>query len=256
MIVNPLATNSDSLVPFLKWAGGKRWLCDRFAEFFPTSFQFFIEPFLGSGAAFFHLRPQTAFLGDANGELVDAYLAIKEDWRKVQELLEQHQQNHGYRYYYKTRALAPVDLNLFHRAARFIYLNRSCWNGLYRVNLKGVFNVPKGTKSEIVLPSDDFARISALLQGADIRQCDFETLIAKAEEGDFVFVDPPYTVKHNYNGFVKYNENLFSWADQIRLRDALERAQRRGVQIMITNACHSSIKELYRNFGKTRTVRR
>lgn len=126
-----------------------------------------------------------------------------------------------------------------------IYLNRTCFNGIYRVNANGDFNVPKGSKDSVLLDTDDFEAVSMALQHASIYLCDFETLIDNAQEGDFVFADPPYTVRHNRNGFVKYNEVLFSWEDQIRLSRALLRAKKRGATIIATNANHASVRELY-----------
>jgi DNA adenine methylase len=131
------------------------------------------------------------------------------------------------------------------RAARFIYLNRTCFNGLYRVNLKGEFNVPVGTKTAVLLPDDNFALASERLRKTKLTSWDFEKVIDQTKSTDFVFADPPYTVRHNLNGFIKYNERLFSWADQVRLRDALYRARDRGVTVVMSNADHESIRDLY-----------
>jgi DNA adenine methylase len=128
-------------------------------------------------------------------------------------------------------------------------LNRTCFNGIYRVNFKGEFNVPKGSKEAVVLDEDDFESISQLLKRCLIAAQDFERTIAMAGAGDFVFVDPPYTVKHNNNGFIKYNQNLFAWADQVRLRDCIKEAALRGAYILLTNANHSSVRELYKGLG-------
>jgi len=135
------------------------------------------------------------------------------------------------------------------RASRMIYLNRTCFNGIYRVNKEGLFNVPKGNRDLIIFSNDEFEAISSSLKNATIRQCDFEVLINEAKENDFIFADPPYTVRHNLNGFIKYNEVLFSWKDQERLARALIRAKERGVKILSTNANHASIRELYENNG-------
>jgi DNA adenine methylase len=234
--------------PFLKWPGGKRWFVSgAFADLLPTvAAGRYIEPFLGAGSVFFHLRPCRALLGDANVDLIATYRAIKEDWRSVVRLLETHQSAHGDRYYYKMRDRAPTSLA--ERAARFIYLNRTCFNGIYRVNRRGVFNVPKGTRSSVVLPTDDFESIGRLLETAELRAWDFEPLVDAAQAGDLVFADPPYTVRHNVNGFVKYNERLFSWDDQVRLVRALSRARDRGVRIVATNANHASVRGLYARF--------
>ena len=143
-----------------------------------------------------------------------------------------------------------------HKAARFIYLNRTCWNGLYRVNSKGEFNVPIGTKTKVLLEADDFQGISILLSQMDINTCDFETTIDKATAGDFVFIDPPYSVKHNLNGFLKYNETIFSWKDQIRLRKSVAKAINRGASVLLFNADHCSIRDLYKGIGKMITLDR
>lgn len=241
----PSSGASTKIIPFLKWAGGKRWLASSLVEKIGQPEGRYIEPFLGGGAVFFTLQPKDALLGDLNSELVDAYTAIQTDWRGVLNRLEQHQAAHSREYYYSTRSTAPTDP--LDRAAKFIYLNRTCWNGLYRVNLSGVFNVPIGTKDTVLLETDDFENIARLLNSAEIHAGDFEWLIDQAAEGDVVFADPPYTVRHKFNGFVKYNENLFSWCDQVRLHDSLLRAVNRGARVFVTNADHESIRTLYRN---------
>jgi DNA adenine methylase len=135
------------------------------------------------------------------------------------------------------------------RAARVIYLNRTCFNGIYRVNQDGKFNVPKGTRDSILFDTDDFAAAAKLLRRAEIRVADFEELVNEAKRTDLVFADPPYTVRHNLNGFIKYNEKLFSWDDQVRLAAALARARDRGAHIVSTNANHQSVRRLYRSHG-------
>lgn len=233
--------------PFLKWAGGKRWFIQRYAHLLPVTFNRYIEPFLGAGSVFFYLEPKRAILGDANPDLIATYKGIKSDWRRLQHLLRRHQHMHSDSHYYAVRESVPDDP--IERAARLIYLNRTCFNGIYRVNLDGEFNVPRGSKNEVVLPEDDFETTARILRRAQIRHSDFEILIDLAEEGDLVFADPPYTVRHNINGFIKYNEKLFSWADQERLAKALARAKKRGVNVVSTNANHASVRELYEKNG-------
>lgn len=233
--------------PFLKWAGGKRWLVDRHADIFPEFSGRYIEPFLGGGSVFFHLSPKSGVLSDTNRDLIDCYQQIKLSHGSVKSLLERHRDLHSKEYYYLVRSeepTCPVE-----RAARFIYLNRTCWNGLYRVNLKGKFNVPIGDKDSVIFENEDFSIISNALNDLEILCQDFEKSIDLASDGDFIFVDPPYTVKHNFNGFIKYNENLFSWDDQIRLRNSLVRASERGASVLLTNADHASVHELYVGIG-------
>lgn len=232
--------------PFLKWAGGKRWLVGRSNDFVPEFSGRYIEPFLGSGAIFFHLAPSRSVLSDTNKDLINTYEAIRSDWKKVKKVLEKHHKNHSKEYYYLVRSLRPRHPHT--KAAQFIYLNRTCWNGLYRVNLSGKFNVPIGTKKKVILETDCFDQIAKRLENSELLCSDFENSIDKANSGDFIFVDPPYTVKHNYNGFVKYNEHLFSWDDQLRLKLAIDRAVERGAMALVTNANHFSVKELYRDY--------
>lgn len=241
-------TRSDveKITPFLKWAGGKRWLIANHAEVFPLGYSRYIEPFLGSGAVFFHFLPKKALLSDINADLINVYHTIRNDWQRLESALVVLQERHSDDYYYVVRSWCPT--HPVERAARFIYLNRTCWNGLYRVNRRGEFNVPRGTKNNVVLDTDAFETIARRLKGVSIQVADFEDSINEAKKGDLVFVDPPYTVKHNLNGFVKYNDKIFLWEDQIRLRNALVRANSRGAYVVMTNANHQSVRELYSHF--------
>lgn len=236
-----------SLSPFLKWAGGKRWFVQKHADLFPKTYNRYIEPFLGGGSVFFHLQPTQSILGDTNPDVIAAYHSIKQDWKALMRSLRYHDRNHSDEHYYSVRGRNPSKT--ISRASRMLYLNRTCFNGIYRVNHRGEFNVPRGTKDTVIMETDKFDEISRLLKGTDIRLADFEVLVDEAGSGDFVFADPPYTVRHNLNGFVKYNEKLFSWQDQERLVAALIRARDRGVQVLSTNANHSSVRELYRDKG-------
>ena len=249
-----LDSRKMSLEPFLKWAGGKRWFAARHMIFVPPEFVRFIEPFLGGGAMFFALQPEASIVSDINLELVGCYVAIRDNPAAISEGLRVHQVMHSKDHYYRVRSSVPS--NDIERAVRFLYLNRTCWNGLYRVNKKNEFNVPIGTKSTVEMPNDNFDAVSKVLNRATILSCDFEETLALAEAGDFAFVDPPYTVKHNLNGFVKYNDKIFTWLDQVRLRNAIEEAASRGVKILVTNANHSSIRELYEGLGRQDIVSR
>jgi DNA adenine methylase len=237
--------NRDSNVPpFLKWAGGKRWLTSVVSPLAAIGANAtYFEPFLGSAAMYFHWQPAKAVLSDTNAALVETYAALRRDHARVTTHLRRHASRHDDDYYYAVRDKA--FRTEFTRAAQFIYLNRTCWNGLYRVNRQGSFNVPRGSKANVLLDTDDFESVSRILQGATILCSDFEAQIDTAMSGDVVFADPPYTVRHQHNGFVKYNEKLFSWDDQVRLRDALLRAKTRGVLVLLTNADHESVRALY-----------
>ena len=252
--ISEAAPSPKRLGPFLKWAGGKRWLCQRYPHLFPTSYSDYVEPFLGSGAVFFHLSPVRSRLNDSNSVLIDTYRSIRDSWPTVYRKLSQHSAGHGEDYYYTQRSKIHTSRN--DRAAQFLYLNRSCWNGLYRVNRQGIFNVPKGTKDKIILPDDNFELTSARLKSSRLYNSDFANVLSTAKFNDFAFIDPPYTVAHNVNGFIKYNENIFTWPDQIRLRDEIKRAVERGAKILLTNADHQSIRDLYDGIGKHFVLKR
>lgn len=233
--------------PPLKWAGGKRWLVRRFPELFDIEYDRYIEPFLGSGAVYFNLVPRRAILSDKNTELINLYHSIRSDPDQMLLLMGEHARLHSKSHYYATRSSRPTTR--LGRAARFLYLNRTCWNGLYRENKRGEFNVPIGTKSTVVFPGETFSDVAAALSGADLSSGDFIGVLELATLGDLVFVDPPYTVRHNNNGFVKYNEQIFSWDDQVRLASAVSLAAKRGAKIIVTNALHESVVELYQGIG-------
>jgi DNA adenine methylase len=239
---------------FLKWAGGKRWLVSQHEGIFPLAFGRYVEPFLGSGAVFFHLNPQRAVLSDSNADLVNAYRALQSHHDQIQRLLLAYQKRHTSTFYYRWRRRRPR--NPIHQAARFLYLNRVCWNGLYRVNLDGEFNVPLGTKTTIAFPPGYLRLVSGCLHKARILHSDFEDVIDKTDAGDFLYVDPPYTVMHNNNNFLRYNDVLFSWEDQKRLAAAVKRASKRRALILVSNANHNSVRQLYRGFGSVAVLRR
>lgn len=241
-------------LPFLKWAGGKRWFVKNHLQTVPENFNVYIEPFLGGASMFFALCPNNAILSDYNINLINCYTAVRDDPQSIRTYLEEHHSLHSKDYYYQIRATKYTDAT--QRAAQLIYLNRTCWNALYRVNLKGEFNVPIGTKTNVLLESDNFEKLSEKLQNIQLVSCDFEETINKASTGDFIFVDPPYTVKHNNNGFVKYNETMFSWDDQIRLSKALIAADNRGAKFLMTNAYHQSVIDLYQNYFNLSKVSR
>lgn len=230
---------------FLKWAGGKRWFVNRENQRFPDEYNRYIDPFLGGGAVFFHLEPQEAILSDINNELINTYIAVRDDIESVYRNLTIHARCHCEAYFYQIR-----DRNTrtsATSAARMIYLNKSCFNGIYRVNKQGKFNVPYGTRDEIIFDYEGLVNSSNTLQNAQILCQDFEATIDMAQEGDFIFCDPPYAVMDEENRFVGYNADVFTWQDQIRLANALLRAKERNVKIIMTNVEHQDVRELYEN---------
>lgn len=234
---------NDALVPFLKWAGGKRWLAEDLAPSLQGAAGRYIEPFLGGAAVFFALNPQQAVLADTNEELINVYRQVRRAPKKFREALYGYQGRHSAKLYYQERDRGSEGN--FDQAVRFVYLNRTCFNGIYRVNLRGKFNVPIGSKTKIALDTDDYPEASRRLKKAELLAQDFEETISMAKRGDVVYADPPYTVSHNDNGFLKYNDKIFQWEDQERLEAALSKAADRGARVVVSNADHPSIRELY-----------
>lgn len=245
----------SNLSPIVKWAGGKRWLINNHGDLFPHEYNRLVEPFLGGASVFLKLTPPKALLADLNSELITTYKAIKNDWKAVKAGLQKHQSLHDSEHYYHIRSLAPTDP--IEVAIRFLYLNRTCFNGLYRVNLKGFFNVPIGTKTKVILPTDDFEAFSKMLKkGVRLVNQDYSKTLNQVKPDDFVYIDPPYTVNHNHNGFLKYNESIFSWEDQLKLRDAVDNIASLGAKIIVSQANHQSIRELYEDIGVSRIINR
>lgn len=231
--------------PFLRWAGGKRWLVPQLTELLgDLKYRSYHEPFLGGGSAFFGLMPDgPSFLSDLNAELIHTYTAVRDDPDGVFSQLKRHKYTE--QYYYDLRGAQPKAGTA--KAARFIFLNHTSFNGIYRVNQKGNYNVPFGRRDgSPQLPTRaDLVAISTKLQGVTLLATDFALCVEHIAEGDLVFLDPPYTVAHNQNNFVKYNQKLFSWEDQIRLSGLVSTIRERGAYYILTNAAHTSVAELF-----------
>lgn len=232
---------------FLKWAGGKRWFVNHENQRFPLEYNRYIEPFLGGGAVFFYLEPRESIISDINNELISTYIALRDDVESVYRNLRIHERKHSREYFYQIRERSTRTSATL--AARMIYLNKACFNGIYRVNKQGKFNVPFGTRDEIAFDFESLRESSSLLQNSQILCQDFEVTIDMAQEGDFVFCDPPYAVIDEENRFVGYNADVFSWQDQVRLANALERAKNRNVKIIMTNVEHREVRRLYETIG-------
>lgn len=245
--------------PFLRWAGGKTWLTKKIPDFLPKDIKNYHEPFLGGGAIFIYLKSNnlisgTAFLSDANKELINCYKQLKVDPERIIAKLKGLKNTEEE--YYRIRSTYPYnDLN---QAVRFIYLNKTSFNGLYRVNKNGQYNVPYGfKKSKNLYDFDNLNRIANLLDDkVSIQTSDFYDVIDNVEEGDLVFLDPPYTVAHDNNGFIQYNQKIFSWQDQERLLSLIKRIESKGAYYILTNAAHFSIKDLFSTIGNRYKVDR
>jgi DNA adenine methylase len=240
--------------PFLRWAGGKTWACPRLIELTPSDFNNYHEIFLGGGALFFSLRHKgTSYLNDLNADLINAYRQLKASARDVACLLKTFTNNEDN--YYLLRSSAS-DTNL-HDAAKFIFLNRACFNGIYRVNRSGTFNVPYGHNPLApIYDLNNLLAVEASLKSAHLTCGDFGKTLDRIERNDFVFIDPPYTVAHNNNGFIEYNQKLFRWEDQERLRDFVVAVERKGAKFIVTNAVHDKVIRLYKGIGRGEQMER
>ncbi|MGD1875126.1 MAG: DNA adenine methylase [Mastigocoleus sp.] len=233
--------------PFLKWAGGKSRLIKQYADYLPdrSKYRNYYEPFLGGGAVFFHLQPHKAILSDVNPDLVATYCCVKNNLEELICKLKEHDIYHCPDYYYHVRA--NPGSNQVDIAARLIYLNKTCFNGLYRVNSKGEFNVPLGKyENPKICQVDALLSASKALQNAEIRQNDFEKILDLAlSSNDFVYLDPPYHPISNTSDFTAYSTVPFKECDQIRLRDVCAILANRGVKVMISNSDCQLIREIY-----------
>lgn len=239
----------------LRWAGGKRWLIPTIVQLLgETPISAYHEPFLGGASVFLGLPQfERAYLSDVNPELIETFEVIRDQPAALAAAAAAHANDAAT--YYRVRDLAPT-LKL-ERAARFLYLNHTSFNGIYRVNLNGEYNVPFGNRSSPNVPGrDHLAAVAQRLTTATLRPGDFATCLENVGANDLVFLDPPYTVAHNHNGFIKYNQRLFSFEDQKRLSALIDDVKGRGAYYVLANAAHDSIKELFekgdRRFETTR----
>jgi DNA adenine methylase len=240
--------------PFIKWAGGKAKLIEQFKPFLPTDFDCYHEPFLGGGALFFYLAPQLqaqgkrAYLSDLNPELVNVYRCVRDRVEDLIEQLAEHQAHHSEERYYAVRSQPYAD-NL-QRAARFIYLNKTCYNGLYRENAKGRFNVPIGRYKNPKICAPELLRpASAALQIAEISERPFAAVLDHAKgERDFVYFDPPYHPLSDTSKFTAYSRYQFAEPQQIELKEVIAQLAARHVRVLASNSDCPFIRELYKGF--------
>lgn len=235
--------------PVIKWAGGKRQMIDRYREFFPEGFKAYHEPFFGGGAVFFHLIPPVSYLSDSNEELINMYLVIQ---NKVDQLIEDLSRHQNHReYYYQIRALDVKTLTDVQRASRLIYLNKTCFNGLYRVNRKGEFNVPFGSyKRPRFIDVELLLAANRVLQRAVLMAGDFEMVLENACPGDFVYLDPPYYPLSRTANFTDFTDQSFTARDHERLARIFDQLARRGCLVMLSNSDTPFVRELFGEYQK------
>jgi len=237
--------------PFVKWVGGKRQLLKQFRDlglyppenFDPITNTFF-EPFVGGGAVFFDLLPETAYLSDLNNELVVTYNVIKNDVENLIKSLKKHKLDKEY--FLKIRAQNPEKLSDLNTASRFIYLNRTCFNGMYRVNSKGGFNVPFGKYTNpLICDKNNLRKASKALKNVEIKKQDYKEVLKRARKGDFVYFDPPYYPVSKTASFTSYTCEGFFDKEQIELRDAFVVLHKRGCFVMLSNSDTLFINKIY-----------
>lgn len=242
--------------PFVKWAGGKRQIIDELKKHLPEEFDCYYEPFVGGGALLFELLPKKAFINDCNKELINVYKMFL-DYKKfvlMGNVLNKHERKHSEKYYYEIRALDQSEKFLemldYEKAARTIYLNKTCFNGLYRVNRKGYFNVPFGKKSNPnTYDGENLLNIHTYFVNNDINlsSLDFEEAVKDAKQNDFVYFDPPYDTYNN--SFTSYTQEGFGKEEQKRLSEVFKVLDKKGVKVMLSNHNTDYINELYQGYN-------
>ena len=241
------------LKPFLKWAGSKRQLLQVIDRYIPQNYDKYFEPFLGGGSVFFHLMPEKAVINDINKELMNSYLMIRDQLDSLMKILDNH--IYDEKYFYAVREVDRLDtykkMTSVFKASRFIYLNRVCFNGLYRVNQKGQFNAPFGRyKNPTICNKILLTNINLFLNNVDneikILNCDFEEALKGAKKGDFIYFDPPYDT--DGSNFTNYTKKGFNKDDQIRLKKIIDSLTNKGCKCLLSNSNTEFIQELYKNY--------
>ncbi len=250
--------SSNKLVkPFLKWAGGKRQLLPEIRRYLPQKLQgTYYEPFIGGGAVLFDFQPKKAVINDSNSELINCYEVIRDSLEELIEKLREHQANHSEDYYYEMRKWDrkkgyPDSRTNIERAARIIFLNKTCYNGLFRVNSQGQFNVPFGRQKKPNLFDEAVLKaVNKYLNKTQISilNKDFESALEDAKRGDFIYFDPPYDPVSSTASFTGYDVNGFDRSEQRRLKEVVDELDSRGCQILLSNAYTDFIQNLYQDY--------
>jgi len=243
----------EKIPVLVKWAGGKRQLISQLKKYFPDKIERYFEPFVGGGGIAFYIienyNPKNVYLSDSNEELINAYNVAKSNVNNLIERLKYYEKSHSKSFYYAIRSKDIKALSPIERATRFIYLNRTCYNGLYRVNSKNEFNVPMGSyKKPKIYDEEELKLISNLLKNSKIEPKDFYQIKDKVKKGDFVYFDPPYYPLKK-ESFTTYTKENFLEKDQIRLAKLFSILDRKGAKLMESNSDTKFIRNLYKKYS-------
>ena len=246
-----LKQSNQITYPIVKWVGGKRQLMFELLKNLPKSYNRYFEPFIGGGALFFELQPDHAYILDMNEELINLYSVVRDSVDELIEDLSKHEISKEY--FLEIRNIDRTEeyskLSNVERASRFIYLNRTCFNGMYRVNSKGEFNVPFGNyKNPRIIDENNLLNCSELLKKTEIKCADFSEIIHKVQKGDFVYFDPPYVPLNETSSFTSYTKDGFDIDMQFKLRDVCDELDSMGVKFMLSNSDTKLVNELYANY--------
>ena len=241
----------NEIYPIVKWVGGKRQLMFELLKIMPKSYNRYFEPFVGGGALFFELQPENAYISDMNEELINLYSVVRDNVYELIEDLGKHEVSKEY--FLEIRNIDRTEqyakLSNIERASRFIYLNRTCFNGMYRVNSKGEFNVPFGHyKNPRIIDENNLLNCSKLLNKTEIKCADFSEILTKVQKDDFVYFDPPYVPLNETSSFTSYTKDGFDIDMQFKLRDVCDELDSMGVKFMLSNSDTKLVNELYANY--------
>ena len=241
----------EQTYPIVKWVGGKRQLMFELLKNMPETYNRYFEPFIGGGALFFELQPQNGYISDMNEELINLYSVVRDDVYELIDDLNKHKVSKEY--FLKIRNLDRTEkynkLSDIQKASRFIYLNRTCFNGMYRVNSQGQFNVPFGNyKNPRIVDAENLINCSKLLKNTEICCADFSEILNKVQKGDFVYFDPPYVPLNETSSFTSYTKDGFDLDMQFKLRDVCDELDSKGIMFMLSNSDTKLVNELYSNY--------
>lgn len=237
--------------PIVKWVGGKRQLMFELIKNMPKSYNRYFEPFIGGGALFFELQPEQAYISDMNEELINLYSVVRDNVYELIDDLSKHEVSKEYFLEIRNidRTEQYTELSDVERASRFIYLNRTCFNGMYRVNSQGQFNVPFGHyKNPRIIDENNLLNCSELLKKTEIKCADFSEILTKVKKGDLVYFDPPYVPLNETSSFTSYTKDGFDINMQFKLRDVCDELDNKGVKFMLSNSDTKLVNELYVNY--------